>query len=48
MAESLESVITGLIVLVAAVVIATSHYHRGRWFDRGSGHRLRDRLWHRH
>lgn len=52
MAESLESVVTGLIVLIAAIVIATSHQHRrhrrDRWLARTHGHRLWERLWHRH
>ena len=52
MAQSIEGIVTGLIVLVAAIIIVASHYQREhrreRWLGRASGHRLWDRVWHRH
>lgn len=52
MAESIEGVVTGLVVLVAAVIIVASHFQRerrrDRWLGRLEGHRLWDRLRHRH
>jgi hypothetical protein len=52
MAESMESIVTGVIVLAVAAILVTAHYrreHRGeRWLGRLGGHRLWDRLRHRH
>ncbi|WP_173256531.1 hypothetical protein [Paraburkholderia sp. NMBU_R16] len=52
MAQSIESIVTGLVLLIAAVVIVASHYQREhrreRWLGRTSGHRLWDRVRHRH
>lgn len=52
MAESIESIVTGLIVLATAVIIVASHYQREhrreRWLGHATGHRLWDRIWHRH
>lgn len=52
MAESIESIVTGLIVLVTAVIIVASHYQRERrrerWLGHTTGHRFWDRMRHRH
>ncbi|RKP44953.1 hypothetical protein D7S89_21700 [Trinickia fusca] len=52
MAESVESMVVGLIVLIAAVIIVAAHYrrehYRDRWLRRTDGHRLWDRMRHRH
>jgi len=52
MAQSIESIVTGLIVLVAAIIIVASHHQRAhrreRWLGRTGSHRLWDRVWHRH
>lgn len=52
MAESMESIVTGVIVLAVAAILVTAHYRREhrreRWLGRLGGHRLWDRLRHRH
>jgi hypothetical protein len=52
MAESMESIVTGVIVLVVAAILVALHYRRERrrerWLSRLDGHRLWDRLRHRH
>ena len=52
MAESMESIVTGVIVLAVEAILVTSHYRRERrrerWQGRPGGHRLLDRLRHRH
>jgi len=52
MAQSIESIVTGLFLLLAAFGIFASHYQREhrreRWLGRTSGHRLWDRVWRRH
>lgn len=52
MAESVESMVVGLIVLIAAVIIVGAHYrrehYRDRWLHKMGGHRLWDRVRHRH
>ena len=52
MAESMESIVTGVIVLAVAAILVASHYRRERrrerWLGRAGGHRLWDRLRHRH
>lgn len=49
MAESIESIVTGLVIVIAAVIIVATHHQRARrrerWLD---GHRLWDKLRHRH
>lgn len=49
MTESIESIVTGLVILIAAVIIVASHRQRARrrerWLD---GHRLWDKVRHRH
>jgi hypothetical protein len=52
MAQSMEGIVTGVIVLVAAAILAVSHYlrehRRERWLGRAGGQRLWDRARHRH
>lgn len=52
MAESIESTVIGLIVLIVAVILVTSHYrrehHKERLLSRLDAHRLWDRMRHRH
>jgi hypothetical protein len=52
MAESIESTVVGLIVLIVAAILVTSHYrrehHRERLLSRLDAHRLWDRMRHRH
>lgn len=52
MAESMVSVVVGLIVLAVAAILVASHYrrehHRERWLQRMDAHRLWDRVRHRH
>jgi hypothetical protein len=52
MAESMESIVTGVIVLAVAAILVTSHYRRqhrrDKWLGRLESERLWDRLRHRH
>jgi hypothetical protein len=52
MAESMVSVVVGVILLAAAAILWNSHYRREhqheRWLHRLDGHRLWDRMRHRH
>ncbi|MEA3119569.1 MAG: hypothetical protein QOI13_2839 [Paraburkholderia sp.] len=51
MAESMESIVTGVILLAVAAILVAAHYRRERrrerWLTRLDGHRLWDRLRHR-
>jgi hypothetical protein len=52
MAESMVSAVVGLIVLIVAAILVSSHYRRmhsrERLLQRLDGHRLWDRMRHRH
>jgi hypothetical protein len=52
MAESMVSIVVGLVVLVTGVMLVTSHYrrehHKERLSARLDGHKLWDRMRHRH
>ena len=52
MAESIADIVVGVILVIAVVIIAASHYHRehqkARWMHRMGHNRLWDRLRHRH
>ncbi len=52
MAESMVSIVVGLVVLVTGIMILSAHYrrehHRTRSLERLDGHRLWDRMRHRH
>jgi hypothetical protein len=52
MAESMVSIVVGLVVIVTGVMILSAHYrrehHRARPLARLDGHRLWDRMRHRH
>jgi hypothetical protein len=52
MAESMESFLTGLIILAVAAILLTVHYHRERrrakWLAHAETHRLLEWLRHRH
>lgn len=51
MAESMVSIVVGLVVIVTGVMILGAHYrrdHRTRPLSRLDGHRLWERVRHRH
>ena len=52
MAESMVSIVVGLVVIVTGIMILSSHHrrelYRTRALARLDGHRLWDRMWHRH
>jgi hypothetical protein len=52
MAESMVSIVVGLTALIIAAMLVTSHYrrehHRERLLGRMDGHRLWERMRHRH
>jgi hypothetical protein len=52
MAESMESFVTGLIILAVAAILVTAHYRRERrrakWLAHAETHRLLEWLRHRH
>ncbi len=52
MAESMVSIVVGLVVIVTGIMILNSHHrrelHKPRPLARLDGHRLWDRMWHRH
>ncbi|WP_181969861.1 hypothetical protein [Paraburkholderia sp. DHOC27] len=52
MAESMVSIVVALVVLVTGVMLVTSHYrrehHRDRPATRADGHKLWERMRHRH
>ena len=52
MAESMVSIVVGLVVIVTGIMILSSHHrrelHRTRALARLDGHRRWDRMWRRH
>jgi uncharacterized membrane protein HdeD (DUF308 family) len=52
MAESMVSIVVGIVVLVTGVMLVASHYrrehHRDRLSSRLDAHRLWERMRHRH
>jgi uncharacterized membrane protein HdeD (DUF308 family) len=52
MAESMVSIVVGLVVLVTGVILVTTHYrrehHKERLLGRLDGHKLWERMRHRH
>jgi hypothetical protein len=48
MAESMVSTVVGLVVLVTGIMLLTSHYRRDHHRERPDGHKLWDRMRHRH
>jgi hypothetical protein len=52
MAESMVSIVVGLVVLVTGVMLVTTHYrrehHKERLLGRLDGHKLWERMPHRH
>lgn len=52
MAESMVSIVVGLVVLITGIMLLTSHYRREHQKDRLSprmdGHKLWERMRHRH